>query len=799
MNYKVETLFDPAEVKKPSAGLYPIYSWVWNSPITEKLIVEQIDRMEETGIRGMYIIPEPPEFRPTSMVTYMTPEYLSDEFFDMVRFAVNYAKSKDMLVWLYDEGGWPSGAACGKVVKQCPDCCSEIIVENEVKIKKGEVYRASKDSLCAFTKELERITDEFTAENECRVYEYCIKKQNMHLPCLLKKDAVDTFIDLTYEGYKNALGEQFGKNCPVIFTDEAILNYPYTVLDTEDFKAKTGFDFYEYLPALFHEEAFGIKGEKFRIAYIDYSADAFAKSYMHRISEWCAENNVMLAGHMDGDHILSDYTRNVGNILKQLRYMDIPGVDVIWNQIYPGSGKNLLFPRMASSAANMTGKYYTLSESFAVYGCGLTYDTMRYVINAQAVRGINIINIMSMSSGTEGFICHQFRPNFLLENPMTKFLKSFNEYTARISYMCSVGKPCRKTAVYLPLRDIWAQHPESERVQETFYTLCGQLDEKYVDFDIIDDEFINSAELKNGKLCGGFAEYSTVYIPFCKYMPKDTAERLSEFTKSGGTVVSERYAEVVGDSLIEADDSLKQLRVSKRVTSDGDEIYMIFNEGTACFSGDIEIKDASKPNVFLFNLYNGELYLSNRKTNLKLEGGEACFFLCTDKDYPVKTQKEKSIASVQEMPKFNATIVEQFEIDNLKPRLVKKNVSLGEAEFAACGGEDFSGGIRYECDFELSDIQNDLLIDLGEIKYCCIVEVNGREVGSIFAPPYLAEVPHEALSEGRNHLSVTIYNTAANVYASTDFEDVPAEVRGSYHGRTLELERQTALQSCPTE
>lgn len=792
MNYKAETLFDPAEVKKPSAGLCPIYSWVWNSPITEKLIIEQIDRMEKTGIRAMYIIPEPPEFRPTYMVTYMTPKYLSDEFFDLVRFAVNYAKAKDMLVWLYDEGGWPSGAACGKVVEECPDCCSEIIVENEAKIKKGEVYRASKNSLCAFTNDLERITDGYTADDDCTIYEYCIKKQNMHLPCLLKKEAVDTFIDLTYEGYKNALGEQFGKDCPVIFTDEAILNYPYTILNTDDFKAKTGFDFYEYLPAVFHSEAFGIEGEKFRIAYIDYSGRAFANSYMRRISEWCEENNVMLAGHMDGDHILSDYTRNVGNILKQLRHMDIPGVDVIWNQIYPGSGKNLLFPRMASSAANMTGKYYALSESFAVYGCGLTYDTMRYVINAQAVRGINIINIMSMSSGTEGFICHQFRPNFLLESPITKFLKSFNEYTARISYMCSVGKPCRTVAVYLPLRDIWAQHRESERVQEDFYALCEQLDKKYVDFDIIDDEFINGADLKSGKLCAGFAEYSAVYVPFCKYMPKDTAKKLSEFKESGGIVVSERYSEFFVDSLIEADDSLKQLRVSKRVTSDGDSVYMIFNEGTACFSGNIEIKYENKLNVFLLNLYDGELYHSNRKTNLVLESGEACFFLCTDKDYPAKTKNPKSIVSVQEMSEFNATVVEQFEIDNLIPRLVKKDVSLGKVDFAACCREDFSGGVRYECDFELSVNHNDLLIDLGKIKYCCIVEVNGREVGSLFAPPFLAEIPLEALSEGKNYLSVTIYNTAANVYASTDFDDVPLEVRGPYHGRTLEFEKQAA-------
>ena len=157
MNYKEETLFNPAEIKTPSVEFYPIYSWVWNSPISKNLIIEQIDIMERNGIRGMYIIPEPPEFRPNSMVTYMTPDYLSDEFFDLVEFSVNYAKTKGMLVWLYDEGGWPSGAACGKVVELHPECCSKIIVESEVEIKAGEMYQPHSDILCAFTESFERI------------------------------------------------------------------------------------------------------------------------------------------------------------------------------------------------------------------------------------------------------------------------------------------------------------------------------------------------------------------------------------------------------------------------------------------------------------------------------------------------------------------------------------------------------------------------------------------------------------------------------------------------------------------
>ena len=118
------------------------------------------------------------------------------------------------------------------------------------------------------------------------------------------------------------------------------------------------------------------------------------------------------------------------------------------------------------------------------------------------------------------------------------------------------------------------------------------------------------------------------------------------------------------------------------------------------------------------------------------------------------------------------------------------DVSLGELEFASYGEKGFSGGIRYETDFVLNDIQGDLIIDLGEINCCCTVEVNGNNAGSIFVSPFWAEIPSDILYEGKNHLSVTLYNTAANVYANTDFDDVLPEVRGPYHGRTLELEKQ---------
>ena len=47
----------------------------------------------------------------------MATPYLSDEFMALIKACRDKAKREDMLLWLYDEDRWPSGAAGGLVTK----------------------------------------------------------------------------------------------------------------------------------------------------------------------------------------------------------------------------------------------------------------------------------------------------------------------------------------------------------------------------------------------------------------------------------------------------------------------------------------------------------------------------------------------------------------------------------------------------------------------------------------------------------------------------------------------------------
>ena len=62
-NYTEKTTFSAENFENPPSVNSPIYSWIWNSPMTTETVEKEIDEMAVQGMRAFYIIPEPPEFR----------------------------------------------------------------------------------------------------------------------------------------------------------------------------------------------------------------------------------------------------------------------------------------------------------------------------------------------------------------------------------------------------------------------------------------------------------------------------------------------------------------------------------------------------------------------------------------------------------------------------------------------------------------------------------------------------------------------------------------------------------------
>jgi len=129
--------FSKEALKRPDNRYAVTYTWGWNAPITREGIDRELERMKLAGIRSLYIIPLPISFRPETNRSFLFPDYLTEEFFDLVKYAINRAKEMGIGAWLYDEGGWPSGGACTHTLLDDPDAAVRFVKTREVTLMRA--------------------------------------------------------------------------------------------------------------------------------------------------------------------------------------------------------------------------------------------------------------------------------------------------------------------------------------------------------------------------------------------------------------------------------------------------------------------------------------------------------------------------------------------------------------------------------------------------------------------------------------------------------------------------------------
>ena len=204
-------------------------------------------------------------------------------------------------------------------------------------------------------------------------------------------------------------------------------------------------------------------------------------------------------------------------------------------------------------------------------------------------------------------------------------MDQFHGYIARLGYLLSIGKPAIKTALYYPVRDIWAGGSELEPVCSSNDLLAKVLLQNQCDFDFIDDDVLedNSTKVVDGNLIVGPMSYKVVCVSRNRYMSDKSISKLERFIKSGGKVlwvdnsiggstprgitkatISELRSLLTPTVALESPNS--GIRVCKKVLPNS-SIYFVTNEdtcGTSCtlrFSESRPLASLDKLNFLLFN------------------------------------------------------------------------------------------------------------------------------------------------------------------------------------------------------
>ena len=483
-------------------------------------------------------------------------------------------------------------------------------------------------------------------------------------------------------------------------------------------------------------------------------------------------------GHLDKDHDPLGCVRGGGNfnLMRALRCFDIPGVDVIWRQLYPESktankndlnGYNGFFPRYASSAAAQNGTKFAMSEICGVAGPGLTYDIMRYTVGYQAVRGINIFNLFNFPLGRTGAYLAQELPVFTENQVFYRHLSRFNRYMERLSYVSALGERVCETGLYYPVHDFQGSI-KAEVTAREFDALGRALEDMVVDFDIVDDDAIRASETNDGCIRIGNAAYRHIIIPEGAYVPHDTRFVLNNFIKGGGKV---SYNPSDAAPVIHVEGT--GLRVMHRRSENAD-IFCLFRE--AGEEGNYNVHLPSS-NGYLLDLMNGtptRFDSENGILRLSLAIGETVVVLLTDEALSAESKKEfrekSDIPSDFLFRKDLELICDENGFKNI--RHSDKAVTVTPGDWASLIGSAYSGSGIYETTFILPDekIGKEGEIDAGDVHFTAQVYLNDQPLGTALMPPYRLKVP-AGLLDKKNTLKIVVTNTSANWYIHTNYFD----------------------------
>ena len=414
------------------------------------------------------------------------------------------------------------------------------------------------------------------------------KDSTQPLEDYLNPEATAAYLEATHNGYYKAMPEYFGTTILGFRGDEpdySIAGLPWTPAFFDTFQKVKGYDIRPYLGAILLSQGGGRPrppaGAPTRPAaatpqsdpafippgpptapvkltdaelrakgdYYDVFSQMFRDGFFKPQGVWCAAHGVSYQVHLNHEEMEMDLTRSEGDFLRDTKYVEVPGIDAIWHQIWTDTIAD--YPRLASSAAHVYGHPQSFTESFAAYIPPPNVTQARYIVNEQLVRGINLVETMfypatqppSAPDQPSSFnlppTTQRTRggPSALMRDPAWPALM---EYTRRLSYVMSMGRPAASVALYIPSSSMWLNDRDADTA---FVSTERLLSERQIDFDIVNQDAL-ATDLKAGPGASAGSletmsgnQYRTVVVPSASILTQTELDRLRALAKGGGRVL----------------------------------------------------------------------------------------------------------------------------------------------------------------------------------------------------------------------------------------------------------------------
>lgn len=635
--------------------------------------------------------------------------------------------------------------------------------------------------------------------------------------------AIDNYLGHFTESFKNkdisGLRAYFNDSYEV---DDARGEADFTPLMFDEFQKRRGYDLRNFLPALIGEDT-QENNSRVLTDYRETISDLILENYTRRWHDWAAKKGKIIRNQAHGAP---------ANILDLYGAADIPeteGIDIV--KIKTASSVAHVTGKKLASSESATW----LKDHFEASLADVKQAIDRFLlagVNHVFYHGTTFSPQSATWPGWMFYAAVHFGPT----NTFWNDFGTLNTYITRSQSFLQSGKPDNDILLYYPISDEYAVRGRSlllhfdgaakgSSVRETAEKLFS---EGYA-FDYISDRQIKTLKSKPGHILTGGVSYQTILLPPVKLMPVETFEKIVRLAADGATVIMEQLPEdvpgmgklserrakfqelkkslifappsgtvqkaTIGKGMIligNLPDLLNHAKIRREAMFDKglqcirrvDRInttYFIANRGTETVDGLVPLSSKIGTAV-LYNPMNGQFGKTITKTTgrtgevyLQLKPGESCLVQlfpgkAESPEYPImKTSGDQT--------SLNSGWTLSFVSGGPElPQPVKLSILGSWTELDGDSYKAFSGTAVYKTSFGKPAVTTKYYrLDLGHVAHSARINLNGKELTTLIAPPYSVNIKSDDLKE-LNILEISVTNLMGNRMADMERKGLPYKI-----------------------
>ena len=322
----------------------------------------------------------------------------------------------------------------------------------------------------------------------------------------------------------------------------------------EQFARRRGYKLEEHFPEFLDKN----RPEVSRRIVSDYRetiSDLLLENFSHQWTDWAHKNGSITRNQAHG---------SPGNLIDIYASVDIPECEgfglsqfhikgLRQDSLTRKNDSDISMLKYASSAAHITGKPYTSSETFTwlTEHFRTSLSQCKPDMDLMFVSGVNHMFFHGTPYSPKeaewpGWLFYA-TINMSPSNSIWRDAPAFFQYITRCQSFLQMGKPDNDFLVYLPVYDMWEEQPgrlllfdihQMAKRAPKFIKTIHQITSNGYDVDYISDKYLQNTRYEGGNLrTEGGSNYKAIIVPAVKYMPEKILAHLVSLAKQGATIV----------------------------------------------------------------------------------------------------------------------------------------------------------------------------------------------------------------------------------------------------------------------